>query len=260
MKRTIAVIAGGDSSEHDISLKSASNIAASLDKERYDVYIVEIKGMLWEAHLKNGDRATVDRNDFSFMEAGQRIRPDFAYITIHGTPGENGILQGYFDLMHLPYSTSDVLTEAMTFNKFTLNQYLKGFGVSVSESLIIRNSVSTYLYNAVKNHCLSLMNRGIIKEKVMNSIQKAMRDNYDDTDSCTAEELYRKYEEAIRSLPESMRDAFEKSRFGNMKFKEIANEAGVSVKTVEYRIYGAVKILRAKLKDYLPFFVHILWL
>ena len=138
MKRTIAVIAGGDSSEHDISLKSASNIAASLDKERYDVYIVEIKGMLWEAHLKNGDRATVDRNDFSFMEAGQRIRPDFAYITIHGTPGENGILQGYFDLMHLPYSTSDVLTEAMTFNKFTLNQYLKGFGVSVSESLIIR--------------------------------------------------------------------------------------------------------------------------
>ena len=128
------------------------------------------------------------------------------------------------------------------------------------ESLIIRNSVSTYLYNAVKNHCLSLMNRGIIKEKVMNSIQKAMRDNYDDTDSCTAEELYRKYEEAIRSLPESMRDAFEKSRFGNMKFKEIANEAGVSVKTVEYRIYGAVKILRAKLKDYLPFFVHILWL
>ena len=94
--------------------------------------------MLWEAHLKNGDRATVDRNDFSFMEAGQRIRPDFAYITIHGTPGENGILQGYFDLMHLPYSTSDVLTEAMTFNKFTLNQYLKGFGVSVSESLIIR--------------------------------------------------------------------------------------------------------------------------
>ena len=83
-------------------------------------------------------RSNVDRNDFSFMEGGKRIRPDFAYITIHGTPGENGILQGYFDLIHLPYSTSDVLVEAMTFNKFTLNQYLKGFGVSVSESLIVR--------------------------------------------------------------------------------------------------------------------------
>ena len=138
MKKTIAIVAGGDSSEHDVSLRSAEGIHSFLDKERYEVYIIEIKGMTWEAHLKDGSRSNVDRNDFSFMEGGKRLRPDFAYITIHGTPGENGILQGYFDLIHLPYSTSDVLVEAMTFNKFTLNQYLKGFGVSVSESLIVR--------------------------------------------------------------------------------------------------------------------------
>lgn len=138
MKKTIAIVAGGDSSEHDVSLRSAEGIYSFLNKERYEVYIIEIKGMAWEAHLKDGSRSNVDRNDFSFMEGGKRIRPDFAYITIHGTPGENGILQGYFDLIHLPYSTSDVLVEAMTFNKFTLNQYLKGFGVSVSESLIVR--------------------------------------------------------------------------------------------------------------------------
>lgn len=138
MKKTIAIVAGGDSSEHDVSLRSAEGIYSFLDKERYEVYIIEIKGMAWEAHLKDGSRSNVDRNDFSFMEGDKRIRPDFAYITIHGTPGENGILQGYFDLIHLPYSTSDVLVEAMTFNKFTLNQYLKGFGVSVSESLIVR--------------------------------------------------------------------------------------------------------------------------
>ena len=138
MKKTIAIVAGGDSSEHDVSLRSAEGIHSFLDKERYEVYIIEIKGMTWEAYLKDGSRSNVDRNDFSFMEGGKRIRPDFAYITIHGTPGENGILQGYFDLIHLPYSTSDVLVEAMTFNKFTLNQYLKGFGVSVSESLIVR--------------------------------------------------------------------------------------------------------------------------
>ena len=138
MKKTIAIVAGGDSSEHDVSLRSAEGIESFLDKERYEVYIIEIKGMTWEAHLKDGSRSNVDRNDFSFMEGGKRIRPDFAYITIHGTPGENGILQGYFDLIHLPYSTSDVLVEAMTFNKFTLNQYLKGFGVSISESLIVR--------------------------------------------------------------------------------------------------------------------------
>ena len=138
MKKTIAIVAGGDSSEHDVSLRSAEGIHSFLDQERYEVYIIEIKGMTWEAHLKDGSRSNVDLNDFSFMEGGKRIRPDFSYITIHGTPGENGILQGYFDLIHLPYSTSDVLVEAMTFNKFTLNQYLKGFGVSVSESLIVR--------------------------------------------------------------------------------------------------------------------------
>ena len=138
MKKKIAIVTGGDSSEHDVSLRSAEGIHSFLDKERYEVYIIEIKGMTWEAHLKDGSRSNVDLNDFSFMEGGKRIRPDFSYITIHGTPGENGILQGYFDLIHLPYSTSDVLVEAMTFNKFTLNQYLKGFGVSVSESLIVR--------------------------------------------------------------------------------------------------------------------------
>ena len=63
---------------------------------------------------------------------------DYAYITIHGTPGENGIMQGYFELIHLPYNTSGVLVEAMTFDKFVLNNYLKGFGVSVAESLLIR--------------------------------------------------------------------------------------------------------------------------
>ena len=130
MKKTIAIVAGGDSSEHDVSLRSAEGIHSFLDKERYEVYIIEIKGMTWEAHLKDGSRSNVDLNDFSFMEGGKRIRPDFSYITIHGTPGENGILQGYFDLIHLPYSTSDVLVEAMTFNKFTLNQYLSLIHIS----------------------------------------------------------------------------------------------------------------------------------
>jgi D-ala D-ala ligase N-terminal domain protein len=138
MKKTIAVIAGGDSSEHDVSLRSAQGIYSFLDKEKYNVYIIEMSGLTWEAHLNDGTKSAVDRNDFSFQDGEQRIRPDFAYITIHGTPGENGLLQGYFDLIHLPYSTSSVLVEAMTFNKFTLNQYLKGFGVSVSESMVVR--------------------------------------------------------------------------------------------------------------------------
>ena len=138
MKKTVAIIAGGDSSEHDVSLRSAQGIYSFMDKERYNVYVVEITGTVWEARLNDGTRATVDRNDFSFMEGSTKVKPDYCYITIHGTPGENGLLQGYLDLMKIPYSTSGVLVEALTFNKFTLNQYLKSWGISVAESIMIR--------------------------------------------------------------------------------------------------------------------------
>jgi len=74
------------------------------------------------------------------MENGAKVKPDFAYITIHGTPGENGILQGYFDLLHIPYSSCSLLVAALTFDKFTLNQYLKGFGVKIAESILLRKN------------------------------------------------------------------------------------------------------------------------
>ena len=138
LKRTIAIVCGGDSSEHDVSLRSAKGLYSFFDKERYNVYIVDVKGQDWHVELNDGTTAKIDRNDFSFIENGKAILFDYAYITIHGTPGENGILQGYFELIHLPYSTSGVLVEAMTFDKFVLNQYLKGYGVSVAESLLIR--------------------------------------------------------------------------------------------------------------------------
>jgi D-alanine-D-alanine ligase len=134
----IAIVCGGDSSEHDVSLRSAQGLYSFFDKERYNVYIVDVKGMDWHVELPGGITTKIDRNDFSFVEDGQKKVFDYAYITIHGTPGENGLLQGYFDLIGLPYSTSGVLVEAMTFDKFVLNQYLRGYGVSVADSLLIR--------------------------------------------------------------------------------------------------------------------------
>ena len=137
-KRNIAIVCGGDSSEHDVSLRSAQGLYSFFDKERYNVYIVDVKGQDWHVELHDGTTARIDRNDFSFVEGGKAKLFDYAYITIHGTPGENGILQGYFDLIGLPYSTSGVLVEAMTFDKFVLNQYLRGYGVAVADSLLIR--------------------------------------------------------------------------------------------------------------------------
>lgn len=138
LKRNIAIVCGGDSSEHDVSLRSAQGLFSWFDKERYNVYIVDVKGQDWHVELPGGITAKIDRNDFSFVEDGKAKLFDYAYITIHGTPGENGILQGYFDLVDIPYSTSGVLVEAMTFDKFVLNQYLRGYGVAVADSMLIR--------------------------------------------------------------------------------------------------------------------------
>ena len=138
LKRNIAIVCGGDSSEHDVSMRSAQGLYSFFDKERYNIYIVDIKGQDWHVELPGGVTAKIDRNDFSFVEDGKAQLFDYAYITIHGTPGENGLLQGYFDLIGIPYSTSGVLVEAMTFDKFVLNQYLKGYGVAVADSMLIR--------------------------------------------------------------------------------------------------------------------------
>ena len=122
-KKRIAIVAGGDSSEHDVSLRSAAGILSFLDKEKYDAEIVELHG---------ADLATLNRiAEF-----------DYAYVTIHGTPGENGLLQGFLEMMHIPYSCCGVLAAAMTFNKYTCNHYLKGFGVKIADSILLRKSDS----------------------------------------------------------------------------------------------------------------------
>lgn len=138
-KRNVAIVCGGDSSEHDVSIRSAQGLYSFFDKERYNIYIVDVKGQDWHVAFDNGEIAPIDRNDFSFIgQDGKAVIFDYAYITIHGTPGENGLMQGYFDLIHLPYSTSGVLVEAMTFDKYVLNNYMRAFGVKVADSILLR--------------------------------------------------------------------------------------------------------------------------
>ncbi len=142
MKRTIAIVCGGDTSEFEVSLRSAQGIYSFIDKERYTLYIVEMHGLDWHVQLPDGTKAPVDRNDFSFRLNGGKVVFDFAYITIHGTPGEDGRLQGYFDMLHIPYSCCGVLAAALTYDKFACNQYLKAFGVRIADSLLLRQGQS----------------------------------------------------------------------------------------------------------------------
>ena len=116
MKKNIAIVAGGYSSEFAVSLKSADGLYSFIDKEKYNLYIVLIKRDEWFVQLPDGKKVNIDKNNFSFSMNGQTVRFDFAYITIHGTPGEDGHLEGYLDMLGIPYSSCGLLASAVTFN------------------------------------------------------------------------------------------------------------------------------------------------
>jgi len=124
-KKNVAIVTGGDSGEITISLKSARIIEQNIDKKKFDVHLITIVGRKWSYH-KDNKEYEVNKNDFSVMINGQKQIFDVAFIAIHGTPGENGKLQGYFDLIGMPYTTSDLTTSALTFNKFFCSQLLSG--------------------------------------------------------------------------------------------------------------------------------------
>jgi D-alanine-D-alanine ligase len=135
MKKNIAVVYGGDSSEFVVSVKSSKNVFESIDPAIYNVWKVQMKGLVWEVLEDKKVIAPIDKNDFSFTQKGEKIKFDFAYITIHGTPGEDGKLQGYFDMVKVPYSTCGVYSSALTFNKYFCSNYLRNFGVPMAKSI-----------------------------------------------------------------------------------------------------------------------------
>ncbi|MDR0894971.1 MAG: D-alanine--D-alanine ligase [Prevotellaceae bacterium] len=181
MKR-IAIVCGGDSSEYPVSMRSAEGLYSFIDRNRYETYIVVMRFTDWHVQLEDGVEIPIDRNDFSFTLNGAHKPFDFAYITIHGTPGEDGKLQGYFDLLRIPYSSCGVFAASLTFNKFACNQYLKGFGVRVAESLLLRKGESvsdSYVINQIGLPCFVKPNRGgssfaTTKVKQVSEIQPAI--------------------------------------------------------------------------------------
>ncbi|PIF05290.1 MAG: D-alanine--D-alanine ligase [Draconibacterium sp.] len=137
-KPNIAVIAGGDSSEFVVSIKSGTNVFNAIDTEKFTPWLIQMKGKEWIVLSNSRKIADVNKADFSFNLNGKQIMIDFAYITIHGTPGEDGILQGYFDLLGIPYSTPGVHASSLTFNKWFCNNYLRSFGIKMAKSYMVR--------------------------------------------------------------------------------------------------------------------------
>lgn len=123
---------------------------------------------------------------------------------------------------------------------------------------VIESSPKNYLFRAVKNRCLTLINRNELKQRVVSSMYENQQSQYEDPDFYIVEELTRNIENALSRLPETYREAFEMNRFQSMTYNEIAEKLNVSSKTVDYRIQQALKLLRVELKDYLPLLALII--
>ena len=195
MKKVIAIVAGGDSSEWEVSLRSAAGLNSFIDGDKYTKYIVTIVGKIWQVELSDGSHLPIDKNDFSFVLDNQKVTFDFAYITIHGTPGENGILQGYFRLIGLPFSCCDVLQAALTFDKYACNNYLKSFGFKVAESIVLRPGETidnTTVANQIGFPCfikpsVGGSSFGVTKVKTIDQIQPAIAKAFSEGDEVMIE-------------------------------------------------------------------------
>ena len=196
MKKLIAIVAGGDSSEMEVSLKSAEGIRSFIDKERYLPYLVIVRRGQWFVELPGEGRANINMNDFSFKKDGVSRQFDFAYITIHGTPGEDGLLQAYFDLIGMPYSGCGTQASAISFNKFVCNNFLRSLDIHVAQSTRIRPGQSFSPDNIVKQLGLPLFVKptgggssfGITKVKDAAQLNQAVETALDESDEAIIEQ------------------------------------------------------------------------
>ena len=142
MKKNIAILRGGNSSEIAISIKSADLVYKNIDTNYYVPYIVHIEGLDWFV-WHNESKIELDKNDFSFQLNNKKIKFEGVFMAIHGTPGEDGILQGYFDLLNIPYNCSGAFESALTFNKAMCNALLKQFNIPSAKAVLL-NKNETY--------------------------------------------------------------------------------------------------------------------
>lgn len=194
-KKSVAVIYGGNSSEHQVSIQSGKNVAANLDRERYDVYEILIKGKSWSLIARNGEEmepAEIDKTNFS--AAG--VHFDVAFIMIHGTPGENGLLQGYFEMLEMPFTTCNAFVSNIAFDKYSCKRFLDFAGVKFAKDCYIRKGRPYSPRSIVAQLGLPLFIKptnggssfGVTKVKSMEEIEPAVERAFLENDAVMAEE------------------------------------------------------------------------
>ncbi|WP_346861364.1 D-alanine--D-alanine ligase [uncultured Draconibacterium sp.] len=196
-KPNIAVIAGGDSSEFIVSVKSGANVLKAVDSAKFSPWLVQMQGKNWEVFKEGKKVADIDKSDFSFQLNNEKIAFDFAYITIHGTPGEDGILQAYFELMQIPYSTCNVHSSSLTFNKWICNNYLRNLGVVMANSIKLNKGTGVDVHKIVEKLGLPLFVKpnaggssfGVSKVKELSQLEEAIEKAWIESDEALIEQF-----------------------------------------------------------------------
>ncbi len=196
-KPDIAIVTGGNSSEFEVSLRSGNTIFKAIDAEKFTPWLVCLKDTEWKVIQNGQEIADIDKSGFSFVFNGEKIHFDFAYITIHGTPGEDGILQGYFDLLKIPYSTSNVQSSSITFNKWFCNNYLRSFDIKMARSVLIDKEDKADADSIIKYLGLPLFVKpnaggssfGITKVKSQKGLRPALKKAWEESRGAIVEEF-----------------------------------------------------------------------
>ena len=195
--KNIALIAGGDSSEWKIALEGAAQVEQSLDRTRYNVYKIIMHDGHWVYTASDGRTVELDRNDFTLEVApGQRIRPDYALILIHGTPGEDGRLQGYLDMMHVPYSSCGFVSSVLTFDKSACKRALEGTSLHLAHEVLLGRGDKVDAIEIVKRLGLPLFVKpnasgssfGVTKVKNAADLLAAVNHAFEESDHVLLEE------------------------------------------------------------------------
>ena len=197
MKKKIALVTGGYSGEAEISYKSAVTVGNNIDRDKYDVYKIDIHPTGWWYEKENGERSLVNRDDFSINNNNERIHFDAALMCIHGTPGEDGKLQGYFDMLHLPYTSCDAATSALTFNKRYTVAVASFGGIDVAKSLHLFKHTPVSVENILSQLRLPVFVKpnnggssiGMSKVNEANELQAALDKAFKEDDQILIEEF-----------------------------------------------------------------------
>jgi D-alanine-D-alanine ligase len=205
MKKRIALIYGGDSSEFEVSVKSGKHIAKHIDRERFEVFEVLMKGADWRVICEDDETESyfIDKSDFSVVIPGKRWHPetrlsfDLALIMIHGSPGENGLLQAYFEMIGMKFTSCPATVAAVTFNKYACKCFLRDTGIKLAKEIFIRRGDSYNTYEIAMKLGLPLFVKpnnggssfGVSKVNKLEELNDAIECAFGEDDSILIEEF-----------------------------------------------------------------------